>query len=255
MDWFKMQSVWGAGVERLSDAEAGRFIKAVYAFVRNGEEYSGSSGREDPITWQALEALRGDIEAFKKNEADQKAKREAISARRKEAAHARWKIQNDASESKPMQNDAFASTCTICNANASQNKNIDIKETPLKGSKEKLRFSPPSVEEVADYCRERGNKVNPETFVDFYSAKGWRVGNQPMKDWKACVRTWEKRENNPAQQQQPRLLRAQQYEQREYKESEMQKILGVDDLYISDEEYLKRYGKHSPYVDKEECAG
>lgn len=59
---------------------------------------------------------------------------------------------------------------------------------------EKKRFTPPTVEEVAAYCKERGNNVDPERFVDFYSAKGWKVGNQAMKDWRACVRTWEKRE-------------------------------------------------------------
>lgn len=56
------------------------------------------------------------------------------------------------------------------------------------------RFVPPSVEEVAAYCRERGNNVDAQQFVDFYSSKGWKVGKEPMKDWKACVRTWEKRE-------------------------------------------------------------
>lgn len=56
------------------------------------------------------------------------------------------------------------------------------------------RFVPPSVDEVAEYCRERGNNVDAQQFVDFYSSKGWKVGKEPMKDWKACVRTWEKRE-------------------------------------------------------------
>ena len=50
------------------------------------------------------------------------------------------------------------------------------------------------MEEVAAYCRERGNSVDAERFVDFYASKGWKVGNQPMKDWKACIRTWERRD-------------------------------------------------------------
>lgn len=54
------------------------------------------------------------------------------------------------------------------------------------------RFIPPSADEVAAYCLERKNGVDPERFVDFYAAKGWKVGNQPMKDWKAAVRTWER---------------------------------------------------------------
>lgn len=56
------------------------------------------------------------------------------------------------------------------------------------------RFSPPTVEEVEAYCRERQNGIDPERFVDFYASKGWKVGSQTMKDWKAAVRTWEKRE-------------------------------------------------------------
>ena len=66
--------------------------------------------------------------------------------------------------------------------------------TSTKEKRGASRFSPPSVDEVKAYCADRKNKVNPETFVDFYAAKGWKVGNQPMKDWKAAVRTWEKRE-------------------------------------------------------------
>ena len=55
------------------------------------------------------------------------------------------------------------------------------------------RFTPPTVDEVRAYCQERHNGIDPETFVDFYSSKGWKVGSNPMKDWKAAVRTWEKR--------------------------------------------------------------
>lgn len=60
------------------------------------------------------------------------------------------------------------------------------------------RFSRPSVEEVMAYCSERGNAVNAESFVDFYESKGWKVGNSPMKDWRAAIRTWEKREGRGA---------------------------------------------------------
>lgn len=56
------------------------------------------------------------------------------------------------------------------------------------------RFNRPTVQEVADYCRERGNQVDAQRFVDYYTANGWRVGKNPMKDWKAAVRTWEKQE-------------------------------------------------------------
>ena len=53
-------------------------------------------------------------------------------------------------------------------------------------------FTPPTVEEVKQYCYERHNSVDPQVFVDFYESKGWMVGKNKMKDWKACIRTWER---------------------------------------------------------------
>ena len=61
---------------------------------------------------------------------------------------------------------------------------IDISNTST-------RFTPPTLEEVVAYCKERQNDVNAQRFVDFYVSKGWFVGKNKMKDWKAAVRTWE----------------------------------------------------------------
>ncbi len=55
------------------------------------------------------------------------------------------------------------------------------------------RFVKPTVEDVRAYCRERGNSVDPESFVNFYESKGWMVGKSPMKNWKSAVHTWENR--------------------------------------------------------------
>lgn len=63
----------------------------------------------------------------------------------------------------------------------------------------RARFTPPTVEEVSAYCRERGNDVDPEQFVDHYTANGWRVGGKSaMKDWKAAVRNWERNNFRPS---------------------------------------------------------
>ena len=53
-------------------------------------------------------------------------------------------------------------------------------------------FTPPTVDEVRQYCTERANSVDPTMFVDFYASKDWHVGKNRMADWRACVRTWEK---------------------------------------------------------------
>lgn len=56
------------------------------------------------------------------------------------------------------------------------------------------KFVKPSVEEITSYCNERNNGIDPQQFFDFYESKGWKVGNQSMKDWRAAVRTWERRD-------------------------------------------------------------
>lgn len=94
----------------------------------------------------------------------------------------------------------IASNCEQMHANVpviQSESESESESNPKEEARE--RAHRPTVEEVAAYCRERGNSVDAERFVDFYASKGWKVGNQPMKDWKACVRTWERREDKPKQ--------------------------------------------------------
>ena len=67
-------------------------------------------------------------------------------------------------------------------------RNTNSKEIP----KERNIFRKPTFEEVSAYCLERNNGIDPEQFIDYYESKGWVVGKSKMKDWKACVRTWER---------------------------------------------------------------
>ena len=95
----------------------------------------------------------------------------------------------DKMSSLPSKNgEADKPKCLQSNIDNNTSNNKVIRE----GAK---RFTPPTIEEVQAYCQERGNNVDPERFVDFYASKGWKVGNSSMKDWKASVRTWEKRDN------------------------------------------------------------
>lgn len=70
-----------------------------------------------------------------------------------------------------------------------------IKESKGKESNKDtgVRFTPPSVEEVSEYCSSRNNGISGREFVDHYEAKGWMIGKERMKDWRAAVRTWENR--------------------------------------------------------------
>lgn len=81
---------------------------------------------------------------------------------------------------------------TKCNTEIDKDKDID--KDKEKNILKRERFTPPTVEEVQTYCSERHNAVDAERFVDFYEAKGWMIGKNAMKDWKAAVRTWERKD-------------------------------------------------------------
>jgi hypothetical protein len=87
------------------------------------------------------------------------------------------------------------------NGNHTEVKPIPNINTNIKPNKEdiyivqksqKAKFIPPTIDEVRDYCDERGNDVDPEKFISYYESNGWMVGRNHMKDWKAAIRTWEK---------------------------------------------------------------
>lgn len=66
-----------------------------------------------------------------------------------------------------------------------------------KPPRTRSKFVPPTIDEVKAYCTERGNGIDAQRFVDFYTANGWTQGKgKPIKDWRAAVRTWEGREQN-----------------------------------------------------------
>lgn len=68
-----------------------------------------------------------------------------------------------------------------------------------KKSTKRKTFVKPTVQAVREYCRERNNNVNADQFIDHYESNGWLVGKNPMKDWKAAVRTWERSSSNEKQ--------------------------------------------------------
>lgn len=68
-----------------------------------------------------------------------------------------------------------------------------IEEKEIYKEKE-IRFIKPTIEEVQNYCKERNNNINAEYFIDYYQSKNWMIGKNKMKDWKACIRTWEKKD-------------------------------------------------------------
>lgn len=84
------------------------------------------------------------------------------------------------------------------NTDIKPNKNADIyiMDEPPKSHK---NFVPPTVEEVRAYVQDKHYDIDPEYFVDYYTARGWLVGKTKMKDWRAAVRTWVRNDHNSQQ--------------------------------------------------------
>ena len=82
------------------------------------------------------------------------------------------------------------------NPNESQSKGnhkpINNKKKKIIKKEKSTRFIPPDISDVTEYCDERNNGIDPQQFIDHYEANGWMRGKTRVKDWKACVRTWER---------------------------------------------------------------
>ena len=75
-----------------------------------------------------------------------------------------------------------------------------VKESIEKVATKRTAFVAPSLQEVKDYISEKGYTVDAQRFIDFYEAKGWMIGKNKMKDWRAAVRTWMRRPDEPQKQ-------------------------------------------------------
>lgn len=98
-----------------------------------------------------------------------------------------------------------------------------------KKEESKKRFTPPSLDEVSAYVTEKGYNIDPEAFIDFYASKGWMIGKDKMKDWKAAVRTWVRRDKKEKPAKKPPQTGGMQqnnpfqnYEQHQYTDEEFE---------------------------------
>ena len=169
---FVMYTSWAMLIENLNDLKAGKLIKAICAHV-NGHDVKIEDETIQAIYTMISEKINEDAEKYSE-----------VVEKRREAAKKKW-MQKDANASKSIQKhydtDSVTDTDTVYPT-----------DIYMCNGKKRKRFTPPTVEQVSEYCLERQNNVNAEKFVDFYASKGWVVGKSPMKDWKAAVRNWEK---------------------------------------------------------------
>ena len=167
-------------IEPLGDAERGRLFTSLLTYARTGEAPQ-LSGNERFLFPMMRAQLDRDIAAMA-----------GVSEARSKAAKA-----SKSSKCEQMQQ-MQANAANADKSSKEKDKDKDKDDDKKGNGAREARFTPPSIEEVADYCQERGNGVDAARFVDFYSSKGWMVGKSRMKDWKAAVRNWERSRDEKA---------------------------------------------------------
>ena len=167
-----------------TDEERGRIMTAMLTYSTTGEipEFEGN----ERYIWPTIQAqIDRDASAYQEKCAKNRA--------------------NGAKGGRPPKNqtdiektERFLEKPQKANTNTKTNTNRNTKSNDIEAGKPPARhkFSPPTAEEVQAYCNEKGYAVDPGRFVDYYTSNGWRVGKNPMKDWKAAVRSWNGKEQH-----------------------------------------------------------
>ena len=165
----------------MDDESAGALFKAILAFA---------DGEEVDLEWAPLGArllfplIAQQIERADKAYQETCEKR-AEAGQKGGLARASKAKQSQANESKVNHNEPEPDV----------DPENDIKrKAPMEPKEKRERFTPPTADEVRDYAREKGLRLDADRFVYFYASKGWKVGSSPMKDWKAAVRNWAARD-------------------------------------------------------------
>ena len=171
--------------EELGDAEFGRLVRWGLQYHLTGQT-TALNGNERFYA----KRLQMTIDRYHNHYDEVSSKRSAAG----KASASKRGEQMLANDSKCQQMLTNANICIESKSKSkSKSKSNTIPSNEGDSNSARTRFTPPTVEEVRAYCSERGNSVDPEAFIDHYTANGWLIGGKSkMKDWKAAVRTWEK---------------------------------------------------------------
>ena len=196
---FIVYSDWKKYIDDLTDAQIGKWTRWMFDYCNDKWENKEIEYPKD-ITVKMLcimtkDTLKRDLMKYKAK----KQRIDEINERR------RNKVETKSDEKQHEIDNDIVHEIDECNMlyDKCNMLNEVSKDTIKESVKEKSttsRFIPPTLEQVQAYCLERNNLVDPNKWFDFYQAKGWMVGKNKMKDWKAAVRTWEKEsgfKNNP----------------------------------------------------------
>lgn len=214
-DSFVLYTSYMDQISLLNNEQRGVLLTAIYSYAMENELPD-----MDGMTKMAFSFIRSQLDKDMKKYDD-------VCRKRREAGK---------SGGRPKANDYTEKQEKAKKANGFSEKQTETKkpdneyeydnDNDLKENIKRKIFQPPTVEAVKAYCTERGNKVDPQSFVDFYESKGWMIGKNKMKDWKAAVRTWEKNETKTRQEGTAKLVKDNNnFDRRDYDMDELERRL------------------------------
>lgn len=194
---------WGRMICDLPNEQAATLIKMVFNYT-----FNDLVSESDDIT---VNAIFGMIKEKLDEDADKwEETRRARSEAGKRGNAVRWgNRKTSQSDNLPSQN--------IAKIAVSDSVSVSVSKDIKRG-----RFTPPSLDDVSNYIKDKGYNIDPEAFIDFYTSKGWKIGKDTMKDWRAAVRTWARRDSKPKAQNDNKFN---EFEQNTYDYDELERKL------------------------------
>ena len=183
-------------IKRLSLEEKGRLFEAILDYGEFGivPDLDGMAG----IAWDFIQP-KLDRDAYRYDSQVEQKKYAVFVQEIKKRGNTHISFEEWKSLSDTDRNRLLSADC-VCYPNPNSQTTNPNSQTKPEGKADKPPtrhcFTPPTVDEVRAYCTGKGYTVDADRFVDYYTSNGWRVGKNPMKDWKAAVRTWNGKEQS-----------------------------------------------------------
>lgn len=188
---------WLNHLSLLEPSAALKVLQSLRSYVASGEV-----GEMDSASFMAFSFIRAQVDRdMEKWENTRKERSKAGKAGAEATNTKRQKMAKSANADFAEQDTANPAVTVPVTVPVPVNVTVPNRVGDNKADKPpRTRFVPPTVEQVAEYVKQRGSKVDPQGFIDFYASKGWVVGKTPMKDWRAACRnaeSWERWDKKP----------------------------------------------------------
>jgi uncharacterized protein YdaU (DUF1376 family) len=199
------------GTADMAPAEVGAYIRLLcYQWVKSGlpndpDKLASMAGCHGNATAMPLHKFGICEDGFLRNERLEKIRSEQNEYRAKQAQNAKNGWEKRHGNAKPYavampshMPEGMPNACSSSSSSSIIHISGAEAQTPITAENKPVRFTAPTPQEVVMYGAEIGFVVDGVKFCDFYASKGWMIGKNRMKDWRACVRTWQRGDNRPA---------------------------------------------------------